>query len=458
MIKKLRRRFMTVIMIMMAALLAGVLICIYFFMYKSEEDNAQKVLEFAINADFLIDNPPDRHNSHELDGEAPVRGEPELEPDSGDIRFERFAAAGQPSFRIDLMSGWMLVQISAQNETQFFYSQLNRNENGEYISDTDDFKASAAAAAQKVIESGGERGFIYFEDTSYRYLCRAYGDGYRIVFKDRTNEIMTLNRLMVILLGIFAATSAVMLALSYLLSRWAARPVEDAWNRQKVFFSNASHELKTPLTVISANIDVILSNPQESVQSQEKWFGYIKSESAKMSRLINEMLFIAKEDAQAERKEDMSEYNLSEIIEGACLTFEALAFERNRTLEQDIAPDIVSIGERESIQRVVHILIDNAISHSSDNSAVVVKLWQSKRGRVKLSVSNRGEDIPPESLERLFDRYYRTDASRSKDTGGFGLGLAIAKTIIDKHGGTITAESKNGITSFTVTLPGKPAG
>ncbi len=486
MIKKLRKRFMLVIMTALMVLITGILVCVYLYMYSSEKENAGNTLEFAISWDFADekiaddflpdkngtamgkpeenDPPPDakeakeknesesssaedEESSEEGSGEFHRPKEPDVERD--DIRF-----GNSVFFNYDetgsLMSGWIMVQTDASGEKWVFHSQINRDENGNYTSGTTELDASYAAAAQKVIDNGDESGYITFDDTQYRYIFRAIGDGYRIVFLDRTGELATLHQLLYILGAIFIGAIAVTAALAYALSSWTMRPTEDAWNRQSVFFSNASHELKTPLTVISANLDVIQSNPDSTVREQERWFGYVKSEVAKMSQLIGEMLYIAREDAQSEKKPIMSEFDFSELVEGECLTFEALAFERGRFIEQDIAPGIVGKGEKESIQRVVRVLIDNAISHSSENSSVKVSLSLSKHGKIKLTVSNEGEDIPPESLNRIFDRYYRTDASRSKDTGGFGLGLAIAKTIVDKHGGTISAESENGITTFKV--------
>ena len=271
-----------------------------------------------------------------------------------------------------------------------------------------------------------------------------------IVLLDRTNEVSTMTRLLVILAGIFALSLVVLFLLSVLLSKWAVTPIEDAWNRQRVFFSNASHELKTPLAVISANLDVITSNPDETVAEQGKWFGYIRSEANKMSRLINEMLYIAREE-RTDSKTVMAELDLSEAAEGACLAMEAVAFEKGKTLITDIEPNVTVKGDKESLTRTINILIDNAVSHSSEHSEITVRLKKS-RGKAKLTVENQGKPIPKEDLQRIFDRYYRTDASRSRDTGGFGLGLAIAKTVAEKHGGSITAESDESRTVFTLII------
>lgn len=272
-----------------------------------------------------------------------------------------------------------------------------------------------------------------------------------IVLLDRTDEISTLRRLLFILLAIFVPALGVVFLLSLLLSKWAVITIEDAWNRQRVFFSNASHDLKTPLTVINANLDVITSNPDDTAAKQGKWFGYIRCEAEKMSRLINEMLYLSREE-RTDNPPVMAELDLSEAAEGACLAMEALAFERGKVICSDIDSGITVKGDREGLVRMTNILIDNAVNHSSEHSDINVSLKKSRKNKVKLSVSNKGTPIPPEELERIFDRYYRTDASRSSSAGGFGLGLAIAKTIAEKHGGSITAESGENRTAFTVTL------
>jgi len=276
-------------------------------------------------------------------------------------------------------------------------------------------------------------------------------EGRIIVLLDRTDEHSTLNRLLFILMGIFLLSSAVIFLLSLLLSKWAVIPIEDAWNRQRVFFSNASHELKTPLTVINANLDVITASPENTVSEQQKWFGYIRSETDKMSRLINEMLYLSREE-QTDSSGVMTTVPLSEIAEGACLAMEAVAFEKGKNISQSIESGIDVTGDKESLSRLITILIDNAVIHSSEGSEISVCLARERKNRAKLTVSNSGKPIPSEELERIFDRYYRTDSSRSSATGGFGLGLAIAAAIARKHSGKIYAESDEQRTCFNVIL------
>lgn len=331
----------------------------------------------------------------------------------------------------------------------FFYSRERFFSDS---SETDEQNASVTAAAEEIISRTSEsEGNVSAGGISYRYKLRETEGGKIIVLLDRTDELSTLRRLLFILLGIFVLALGVIFLLSILLSKWAVIPIEDAWNRQRVFFSNASHELKTPLTVINANLDVITSNPDDTIAKQGKWFGYIRCEAEKMSRLINEMLYLSREE-RTDNPPVMAELDLSEAAEGVCLAMEALAFERGKVISSDIESGIRVKGDREGLVRMINILIDNAVNHSSEHSDIIVSLKKSRKNKVRLTVSNKGTPIPPEELERIFDRYYRTDASRSSCSGGFGLGLAIAKAIAEKHGGSITAESDENRTAFTVTL------
>ena len=444
MIKHLRRRFTAVLMSLLGTVMLIVLGSVYVSMYRSENMNTDRIINFAMNLEMHKDNtdPPPQ---------SPPDGIEEPPKDfEGDIHFDSFffpQRTRQTRDRTDdISTGWISVTVDSSGMiTDIFRSQqLYGSE------DEDNMDAAAHAAAENILSNGNQKGIISVDGISYRYEMRDKDSGKVIVLLDRTNEVSTMTRLLVILAGIFALSLVVLFLLSVLLSKWAVTPIEDAWNRQRVFFSNASHELKTPLAVISANLDVITSNPDETVAEQGKWFGYIRSEADKMSRLINEMLYIAREE-RTDSKTVMAELDLSEAAEGACLAMEAVAFEKGKTLITDIEPNVTVKGDKESLTRTINILIDNAVSHSSEHSEITVRLKKS-RGKAKLTVENQGRPIPKEDLQRIFDRYYRTDASRSRDTGGFGLGLAIAKTVAEKHGGSITAESDESRTVFTLII------
>ena len=233
---------------------------------------------------------------------------------------------------------------------------------------------------------------------------------------------------------------------SYYLSKWAILPVKTAFENQRRFISDASHELKTPLTVISANADVL-----ESEIGENKWLENIKSQSEIMSSLVYDLLDLAKMDETQEQL-IFSEFDLSNVVLSKSLEFECTAFESGKTFEQNITENIRYKGNEESIKHLVTILIDNAIKHSDENGIVRVALTKAGNKNI-FQVYNTGNGIKNSEKDKIFNRFYRSDESRSKVTGGYGLGLSIAKAIVDAHKGTITVDGEeNKWISFTVVL------
>ena len=232
----------------------------------------------------------------------------------------------------------------------------------------------------------------------------------------------------------------------------AIAPVEKAWDQQKQFLADASHDLKTPLTVILANNNIIASHKEETVQSQMQWIESTAEEAGHMSDLVNNMLELAKGEAAKEELK-IGEINLSEVVENAMLQFEVVAFERNVSIEGDIQPNISVKTHRASYAKILEILFDNAIKYSNENEKVSVALYQSSK-KVFFTINNKGEHISPEELPHVFERFYRTNKER--EVGGHGLGLSIAKKKCDMIGAKISVESnETDGTTFTVTLKTK---
>lgn len=228
------------------------------------------------------------------------------------------------------------------------------------------------------------------------------------------------------------------------LSKNVFKPIEDAFNKQKQFISNASHELKTPISVISANADVLLEDDQDN-----KWINNIKSQTSRMGVLVEDMLSLAKID-EGKVKIKTEKFNLSDEVNETALPFDAVAFEKKKELEIDILPDLIYVGDRQSVKQIVNILLDNAIKHSTDNGTVKLEL-KKENGKIILSVFNTGSDIPTENANKIFERFYRGDQSRSRESGGSGLGLSIAKSIADANKWKISASSSFG-ESMTITV------
>lgn len=314
---------------------------------------------------------------------------------------------------------------------------------------------SLEQSVKEIIESGVMSGKTEIDKIKFRYYVFQLDDnlGYDIVFLDRAIELSTLNRLLAIFIGIGSIGLIVLFGLSWLLASWAITPIADAWDKQKQFIADASHELKTPLTVIATNTDVILANSEDTVQNQAKWLNYIKSETSRMSKLVADLLYIAKTDVN-EVAMVMNEFNLSHTVLGVCLVFESVAFEKGKLLDTNIDEEISFKGDEDRIKQLITILIDNAIVHSEGNANILVTLKRDNKDKLKLSISNtNGEDIPNGVENRIFERFFRVDKARNRSNGSHGLGLNIAQSIVKNHNGTITVTSTTEhLVTFTVTL------
>ena len=228
---------------------------------------------------------------------------------------------------------------------------------------------------------------------------------------------------------------------TYLITKWIITPVSKSFEKQKMFVADASHELKTPLSVMIASADAYFND------KDEKWIRNMKSESERMIKLVTELLDLAKTDGEQDIM--MEEKNLSDIVESSILTFESLFYENNIKLKYDITPDIKFLCNEDLIIELMSILIDNAIKHSSEKGKVFVILSK-KNKQIILEVKNKGLPIKNEDEEKIFERFYKVDSSRNRNTNNYGLGLAIAKNIAQKHNGNISAHSSDGYTTFKV--------
>ncbi|MDR0308971.1 MAG: HAMP domain-containing histidine kinase [Coriobacteriales bacterium] len=274
-----------------------------------------------------------------------------------------------------------------------------------------------------------------------------------INFLDVTTSLAALNRLLITLIVAMVVTLAGVFLISLVFANRAIKPISNTWEAQKQFVSDASHELKTPLSTITANYDVLMSNKEETVESQMKWLGYMKIGIDRMIKLINDLLSLAKiEDINV--KISKERFDLSALISAAIETMQARTHEKNINLELDIQPNIVIDSDAELVLQVFTILFDNAIKYTEENGDVSISL-QGAKNRAVCQVRNSGEAISNETLAKAFDRFYRADSSRTSsasENAGFGLGLSIAKAIINKLDGEISAENTEAGTVFSFSI------
>ena len=274
--------------------------------------------------------------------------------------------------------------------------------------------------------------------SKYAYV---FNSNNALVIMDNTelNSIMTKSLVSNVLL--FMLCEVAIAGFTHLITKWIITPVNESFEKQKMFIADASHELKTPLSVMVASADGYFND------KDDKWVKNMKNESLRMNKLVTDLLDLAKLD----REQDvvMSENNLSDIVEGSILTFESLFYDNNIKLKYDITPDIKMVCNEDLIVELMSILIDNARKHCSEKGKVFVNLNKSNKDII-LEVKNTGDLIKKEDEEKIFERFYKVDTSRNRNSNNYGLGLAIAKNIVEKHNGEISAHSENGYTTFKV--------
>lgn len=282
-----------------------------------------------------------------------------------------------------------------------------------------------------VLEKGKTDGWY----GSLQYFRKDYDRGTLVVFSDRSAEQLLLHKVLLVSILVFLLMEGVVFLLTMILTKRAMRPMQETFERQRQFISDAGHELKTPLTIISANVDILHDEIGEN-----KWLSYIRSQAERMRVLVGEMMNLTKLE-MGDKEKDFVDFSLSEAVSGAALPFEGQAFEQEKQLELEIQEDISYHGNPDQIKQLVGIFMDNALKYSKEHGEIRVTLQQVQNKKT-LKVYNTGKGIPESEKEKIFQRFYRSDASRARATGGYGLGLSIAQSIADAHKIRIQVESE----------------
>ena len=294
---------------------------------------------------------------------------------------------------------------------------------------------------------GSKEGVL--EKYNLQYSVRKSYASTHVAFVDISGHRSTLTSLIYVGVLVSLLGFGVFLFISILLSRWAVRPVADAWQKQKQFVSDASHELKTPLTVILSNAE-LLQEDNWAATDKARFSENILTMSHQMRHLVEGMLELSRADS-GQMKKLFAPLNMSDLVCNTVLPFEPLFFESQHILETNIAPDIQLSGSDTHLRQLVEILLDNAGKYACPG-VIEVTLRKTARNQCLLTVASPGNPIPWENLQKIFERFYRVDAARERN-GSFGLGLSIAKTVATDHGGKIWAESNKSGNCFFVQLP-----
>lgn len=405
--KKLKIKVFSILFLILTAFLLIISIIFNYQEYKKEEKNIEETLIKVANMDYREE-----------------------------ILNMINSGVDEPIFMDSIV---YTVQLSNENEILYIISHTYDEENQEkvitYINEILEKEKDLSYGIRKRYI-----GNLYFSDYSY-----SIEKGNRIVIvdnintKERLQSTFRKNLLIMLIMEIFVVIG------SLKLTSWIIKPALESFNKQKQFVEDASHELKTPLAIIMANVENLDVNDENN-----KWIYNIKSEADRMNKLIMQLLGLAK--IENKKQEEYEIENLSKIIEKTVLTFESLTFEKNIELETNIQENINFKCNSDDIKQLMTILIDNAIKHSyEENGKIIVDLFKDKNDII-LKVSNKGEPIPKEDEEKIFERFYKRDDSRNRDTNNYGLGLAIAKSIVSHYYGSITARSEKEYTTFKVIL------
>lgn len=299
-----------------------------------------------------------------------------------------------------------------------------------------------------IISAKNDSGWLHFRKV--QYAKRTEGNLIKIVISYNILRNNNSTPYIIISGGTLLLGIVCYLIISMMLAGVALKPIEESWVQQKQFVADASHELKTPLSVIMANTDIVASHKDETVESQMKWIQNTREEAERMAGLVADLLFLAKHDDGL--KVQMETVSMSDCAETAALSYDAVFYENNKDFTYDISKNAKITGNSGQLQQLVTILLDNANKYSVGRGNIILSLTTSSK-KVVLSVSNDSDELTEENLSHLFDRFYTVDKSRNVGKGGNGLGLSIAKTICVNHGGNLTVEYDDGRTVFTAEFP-----
>ena len=422
-IKTLRRKFIAATMLSLAAVLLVILGGVNLMSYQKVISDADAILELlCANSGTFPEFPT---------GKRPAQ------------------AAAQPPISAD-KPGFGDRGLSPETPYESRYFSVVLDETGQVVyTDTVQIAAidddTAASYAQAVWQSGRTSGF--WED--YRYACRSEANGWRIIFLDcgRTLSGFRTTLLASVMLALVGLGAVLVLLL--ILSGRIIRPVAESYEKQKRFITDAGHELKTPLTIISADTDLA-----EMECGENEWLEDIRRQAQRLTGLTEDLICLSRME-EAQPRLQFLEFPISDVVEEMAQSFLAPARSQDKKLEIEVKPMISCNGDEKAVRQLVSILMDNALKYAPPGGHLTLRL--ERQGRtVVLTVSNTTiYPVDKESLEHLFDRFYRADQSRNTQTGGYGLGLSIAKSIVSAHRGKIRAESPvPDLLTIVVSLPG----
>lgn len=417
MIRDLRKKFILVAMLSTMLVLTAIMGVVNFSNYREMLDRADEMTALLEQNDGKFPEEPSWHEQDDTET-------PPAKPENDEKDKSRFS-------------------VETPFETRYF--TVTVDENGEVTDcDLDRIAAVDEETAEEYTQTAQQKNKTTGFQGIYRYRVTETEDGAKYVFLDCRREISNFRTVLVTTISVSLLGLAAVFVLVVIFSRMVFRPVEESIQKQKRFITGASHELKTPLTIIDANIEVM---EMESGESQ--WTKSTRKQIQRLSGLVQQLVTLSRLDEE-KGLEEKCEFNLSEAVSECVQPYESLAQTREKNLTLNIEEDITYTGDERSIRQLAGILMDNAVKYSSENGNITLTL-KKKGKKIFLEVYNDADDLPQGKLDVLFERFYRLDSSRNSGTGGSGIGLSVAKAIVQAHKGKITAENKNG-RGLTITV------
>lgn len=441
-------------------------------MYLEETENQQELVyrEYTFNKD-TSDVTIDFQNNNTLKRErsAEARQHSGLTADNFLVSIVWWTSREDVSLTLDKITIHYQEKRTSNDILHFSYFDLFENQIPEALSERNSFylvtnttgnlsavcsgnlptqisNEEAVALVNDVLEQHQNSGSIPSQK-SYQYTVVSYHDFQIILFQQDQNGQKTLHQILWISMLSGFLMTLILIAVIILLSKHMVKPLSDSFSQQKQFISNAGHELKTPVTVISATTDLL-----ERKHGTDRLYDTIKAQAEKMSRLITELLELTKFSEKSKDPVDFHLFSISETVETTLLYFESRAFESEHPLHLEIAENLTMYGDALKMERLVGILIDNALKYADAKTEIQFCLLESNH-KIYLSCSNLCSDLTQEQMTHLFDRFYRAEESHSHQKEGFGLGLSIAQAIAEQHKGEISASLQENKITFTVKLP-----
>ncbi|WP_373215492.1 sensor histidine kinase [Ruminococcus sp. 5_1_39BFAA] len=406
MIKKLRMKFIALTMFSLLMVLLVIIGTINLLNYKRIVENADSVLAILSENNGIF---PKMNNDRRNDGFNPMS--PELPYET-----RYFSVLIDSTGKILAAD---MGQIAAVN------------------------KDTAVEYARNVFDLNRQKGFM----GNYRFIQKASGDNTRIIFMDCGRNLTTFRTFLWISCAISALGLLAVFCMVALLSKSIVKPFSESYEKQKRFITDAGHEIKTPLTIIDADADVLKLDIGEN-----EWLQDIQKQTQRLAELTNSLVCLSRME-EDQNQFQMIGFPFSDVVSETSQSFQALAKSQNKTFNSRIQPMLSLHGDEKAISQLISILLDNALKYSSENGDISLSLEKHNKN-IRLSVYNTTEFISQENLKYLFDRFYRTDPSRNSGTGGYGIGLSIAKTIVTAHKGKITASTQDEHSlTITVTFP-----